>query len=1036
MTAALLAGLLLAAAGAAAQPLFLDDGSDAASWHAGPSEGVGLEVGSEAGELRLDFDFHGGSGWAAAWRPLAVELPESFALRIALRGEAPANTLEVKLVMAGEEGETVWWARRQAFAPPAEPTVLELKRRHFTYAWGPERGRLLDRVARLELAIVAGEGGAGTVWIDEIALEARPAPAPPGPPRVTASAGDAAAAVDGDPATAWLAPAGPAWLELDFGGSRELGGLVLDWEPGRFAADYAVESRSDDGSWQTLREVRGGNGGRDWIWLPDTEASALRLRVGEGAAGVGLREATVEPLESPADANAFFGRVAAAFRRGLFPRYFAGEQGYWTVAGADGGEAELLVGEDGAVESSNRRLSVEPFLRAGGQLVTWADVTAEQSLIEGDLPIPVVSWRTPELELELTVLAEGVPPADRALLRYRVTNRREVPTVARLVLALRPFQVNPPQQFLNLPGGAGRAGRIAVDAAGMMADGTIALAFLTEPELLGAATFAGGEISEHLAAGELPAAASVEDPDGWASAAAAFRLQLDAGGTADVVVAMPLDGELAPLAPDAGDPSALFDAALRREVAGWRERLDRVTLELPADGADLAATVRANLGFILVNRDGPAVQPGSRSYDRSWIRDGALTSTALIRLGHVDAAAAFAEWFARYQFASGRVPCCVDGRGADPVPEHDSHGELVYLIAEVVRGSGDLELARRMWPHVEAATGALESLRAERRTAAETTPQRLRFWGLLPESISHEGYSDRPVHSYWDDVWGIRGLEDGAWLATRLGLEQEAARLGVAAAAMRREVLASMARVAVEEGIEHLPASADLADFDPTSTTVAVAPLGLGPWLPQTALEATFWRYLAESRQRADGSRTWDVYTPYELRTVGTLIRLGWRDAAWEMLRFFLADRRPAGWRQWAEVVGREPRGPRFLGDIPHTWCGSDFIRSALDLLAYEDGGGLVLAAGVPAEWARPGERLAVSGLVTHFGPLSYRMVCEPDRVVVTIDALAHAPPDGVLVKAPGLTATTNVTVNGRKAAVADGGVVVTELPAAVVIAR
>ncbi len=1036
MIATLLSGLLLAAQGSAVPPVFVDDGSDAASWHAVPSEGVGLEIDSESGELRLDFDFHGGSGWAAAWRPLELDLPESFVLRIVLRGEASANTLEVKLVMAGEAGETVWWARRQAFDPPHDATALELKRRHFSFAWGPERERPLDRVARLELAIVAGEGGAGTVWIDEIALEPRPAPAPPDPPRASGSAGDAAAAIDGDPATAWAPPTGPAWLELDFGGARELGGLVLDWEPGRFAADYLVEAREDGGDWRTLREVRGSNGGRDWLYLPDTEASALRLRLGEGAAagGATLRELTVEPLEFSADANAFFGWVAGSFRRGLFPRYFTGEQVYWTVAGVDGGEGELLVGEDGAVESADRQLSVEPFLRSGGRLVTWADVTTEQSLVEGDLPIPVVTWRTAELDLELTVLAEGVAPSDRALLRYRVTNRRDVATVTRLVLALRPLQVNPPQQFLNLPGGAGRAGRIVIDAAGAAVDGATALSFLTGPQAYGATTFAGGEIAEHLAAGELPAATVVEDVEGWASAAAVFKLALDAGGSGDVVVAMPLDRELSPVSIDAGDPPALFESALRREIAGWRERLGRMTVELPPEATDLAATLRANLGYILVNRDGPAIQPGSRAYDRSWIRDGALTSAALIRLGHLDAAASFAEWFAGFQFASGRVPCCVDARGADPVPEHDSHGELVYLIAEVVRSSGDLEFTRRMWPHVEAATDAIEALRAERRTAAETTPARLRFWGLLPESISHEGYSDRPVHSYWDDVWGIRGLEDGAWLATRLGLADDAARLGAAAAEMRREVVASMTRVAVEEGIEYLPASADLADFDPTSTTVAVAPLGLQPWLPARALEATFWRYLAESRQRAAGTREWDAYTPYELRAIGTLVRLGWRDAAWEMLRFFLADRRPAGWRQWAEVVGREPRAPRFLGDMPHTWCGSDFIRSALDLLAYEDGDRLVLAAGVPAEWTDPGDRVAVSGLVTHFGPLSYRMTAEAGRLVVAIDALRELPPGGVLVKPPGLAEAAHVTVDGREAPVTEGGVAVTELPAVVVI--
>ena len=77
-------------------------------------------------------------------------------------------------------------------------------------------------------------------------------------------------------------------------------------------------------------------------------------------------------------------------------------------------------------------------------------------------------------------------------------------------------------------------------------------------------------------------------------------------------------------------------------------------------------------------------------------------------------------------------------------------------------------------------------------------------------------------------------------------------------------------------------------------------------------------------------------YTPYELRIVGTFVRLGWRDRAQALLAFFLADRRPPAWNQWAEVVGRDPRQPRFVGDMPHAWVASDFIRAALDLFAYE----------------------------------------------------------------------------------------------------
>ena len=152
------------------------------------------------------------------------------------------------------------------------------------------------------------------------------------------------------------------------------------------------------------------------------------------------------------------------------------------------------------------------------------------------------------------------------------------------------------------------------------------------------------------------------------------------------------------------------------------------------------------------------------------------------------------------------------------------------------------------------------------------------------------------------------------------------------------------------------------------------------------------------------------------------------------MLRFFLADRRPAGWRQWAEVVDPDPRAPRFVGDMPHTWVGSDFIRSFLDILAYDDGDLLVLCAGVPVRWTRPGDRIRVAGLQTRFGELEFTVQAEPGRLLVEIDALADTPTGGVLVRLPGIGDRTRATINGSAATPVDGGVAVSRLPAVLVI--
>src|SRR3546814_5427051 len=73
-------------------------------------------------------------------------------------------------------------------------------------------------------------------------------------------------------------------------------------------------------------------------------------------------------------------------------------------------------------------------------------------------------------------------------------------------------------------------------------------------------------------------------------------------------------------------------------------------------------------------------------------------------------------WYAPYQFDDGMVPCCVDDRGSDPVPENDSHGELIFNIAELYRYDGDKAFLAKMWPHV---LGAFEYRSEERRVGNE-----------------------------------------------------------------------------------------------------------------------------------------------------------------------------------------------------------------------------------------------------------------------------------------------------------------------------
>ena len=53
--------------------------------------------------------------------------------------------------------------------------------------------------------------------------------------------------------------------------------------------------------------------------------------------------------------------------------------------------------------------------------------------------------------------------------------------------------------------------------------------------------------------------------------------------------------------------------------------------------------------------------------------------------------------------------------------------------------------------------------KASEPSADQPAPER--FAGIIAPSISHEGYSAKPMHSYWDNFWALRGYKDAADIA-------------------------------------------------------------------------------------------------------------------------------------------------------------------------------------------------------------------------------------------------------------------------------
>jgi hypothetical protein len=1026
-----------------AQERALDSFDSLAGWTAFASDGVVSHISSDSGLrgqcMRIDLEYLGGAGYGGAFKKMPMSLPPNYAFSFYVKASIPVNNFEIKL--SDTTGDNVWWVNKRNFTFPREWKKITIKKRHLLFAWGPNPSPAIPFLGKFEFTVTTGTGGKGTVWIDSLTVEplADDTSAPP-PIIADASVNRAGAhfAVDGDSSTGWrvIPKVNNARLNLILGRNREFGGMILTWGTKGFASDYLVLASNDARVFDTLAHVTRGNGGRDYLYLPESEARYIQIEmtkfIGED---IILNEVALEPLAFSSSKNAFYERIAHDSPRGYYPKYFTPQASYWTVFGAARDEKEGLINEEGMFETDKGCFSVEPFLFADGKFITWNDASCTQSLEKKYLPIPSVHWKTDALELTTTVFAAGESGHSTIVASYRLRNTSRSHSRGNLFLALRPFQTNPTYQWLNTTGGVAPVRTIDYDGADIHVNATQTVVPLQRPDQFGCAAFEEGDISSFLSRDVLPEHRAVDDPFSCASGALRYAYDLRPDEVKEISLVIPFhakDSSLhANLSP--AEAAAYVRQAQEATARSWEQKVNGFDITLPPEGERIINTMRSMIAYILINRDGPAIQPGSRSYERAWIRDGSLTSSALLRLGDTTDVRAYLDWYSRFQYPDGKIPCVVDSRGADPVPENDSHGEFIFAVLQHFYFTHDTTFLRSKYANVTAAVRYIETLRAKRMTDYyKNGNDSLRsLFGLMPESISHEGYSAKPMHSYWDDFFTLTGLKDAAEIALILGDRERAAAYAALRDDFRATLYASIRLACANRRIPYIPGCAELGDFDATSTAISLYPAGELSHLPRPALDSTFEKYFEFFRQRASTGKYFD-YTPYELRVCGSMVYLGKKERAHEMLAWFLRGQRPAAWNAWAEVVYADSTLPRFIGDMPHTWVGSEFLNAVRAMFAYEDEDSvLVVGAGLKDAWLRSPQGVQVKDLPTYYGLLSYTIRFRHNQLDMTIRLKGKIPHGGVRVPALLPNPMRSLSVNGKKIPIPRNTVLMlTRLPA------
>lgn len=1002
----------------------LDTFEDLSGWIPFASGQAQLQISPDQGRngqaMRLDFDFRGGGGFVVARKEIRLELPESYSFTFHIRGVAPSNIFEFKLI--DESNQNVWRYRVEAFDFPGAWQPIVIHNRQIEFAWGPLGGGYARDIAAVELVIAAGPGGSGTVWIDELCLHDDTYRLTPVVQASSALSGhDPHNALTSSAGTSWRSNPSdePQWFLIDFLQERKYGGLVIHWENDYQAQRFDVQVSVDGTAWSTAYATAQAGSERSYLYLPQTSSRYIRLNLHQSVQGrgFGIQSIEVKPYDFSRSINRFFHHIAQEQPAGLYPKYLLGRQSYWTTVGTDQGNTQALINEEGLVEVDKGSFSIEPFLYVDGRLVTWADVALNQGLEKGYLPIPSSEWRTDSLVMRTTACASLISNQAILFIRYRIENTAPDLQSVRLFAAIRPFQVTPTWQNWRSFGGVSAIREVSFRNGAALVNGTKAVIPLTHSGGFGAAAFAEGGITKYLISGDLPLRLEIQDEFGHASGALRFDVDVAPGSSEEVYLAVPF-GFLDPTAAQpvkVSLPGISGPEQCQQAIQSWESRLGSLNFGLPPEARIIADTFKTAAAHILINRDGPALHPGPRRYSRSWIRDGALMGAALLRAGSPDAIRDFIRWYAAFQADNGNIPDCADQDGTEWLPEFDAYGEFIFAIMEQYRFTGDREFLTEMWPAVVRALAFMNGLRSKRLTADYRTPEKLACYGLLPESMSHEGYMAHPVHAYWDDYWALRGLADGALMADILGNHAEAVHLAALRDAFAEDVRASLLATIARHGIDFVPGSVEFGDFDPTATSIAAGLLDQLHLLPHAETNQTFDKYLAGFRDRASGAAAWNNYSAYEIRIIGALVRLGRRQDALDLLEFMLADRRIPAWNQWPEITWRDSSGPSFIGDLPHTWISGEYILATRSLFAYEQEAdhSLVIAAGLSQKWLTDGFVLSVQNMPTYYGALSYSLWQERlDTLHLKIDGDMRVP-GGILVKPPLACPIRHVEVNG-----------------------
>ncbi len=401
-------------------------------------------------------------------------------------------------------------------------------------------------------------------------------------------------------------------------------------------------------------------------------------------------------------------------------------------------------------------------------------------------------------------------------------------------------------------------------------------------------------------------------------------------------------------------------------VERWKESLEGVCqLEIPDDRFQFIfdAAVRT-----LILHSPNEVYPGPYTYKRFWFRDAAFILHAMLCLGLKSRVRRVMDGFSSKQ-TSGGYFLSQDG-------EWDSNGEALWIIEKYCQMTGEplpqdwrrsIDLGGRWIMH--------------KRLKGKSTSSHK---GLFPPGFSAEHLGPNDYY-YWDDFWGVAGLNAVAHLIEEFWSEKRAQHFYQESKDFMTSIEASLDKVQKRLKSSIIPASPyRRMDAGAIGSVAVDYPLML--WPAHDIRVKNTVHFLME-HCFVDGGFFQDMthsgINPYlTLHIAQVLLRNG-DVRCFDLMKTVARLASPTG--QWPEAIHPHTKGG-CMGDGQHVWAASEWVLMIRNCFVREEEKDkkLILCSGVAKEWIDKKKKMSFGPATTVYGVIDISIIPLEDKIKVS----------------------------------------------------